>query len=309
MILIVDDEEAVRSVTKRILESNGYRTLAATRGTEAVACYVEKGDEISVVLTDLHMPDMGGAEAIAVLREINPSVRIIVATGAGSPPGAPNAHEMGVQAYIKKPFDLAHLLVTLQQVLQLKDTPMKTYLAVGAILTRDLNGLLLVPATSGHTQFRSPLWRLVLALLILALSLHERPKSEDNEPSPVPDCRSGSRACYNPASAPGRESSRSGGSGFLRASPGKGSACRFSHGGYRSLRRRRSRRRCAGDSSGVPEVLQEYFKISAISDAQEGSQVTVPVGYATEQYRIVGKLTESRPSQEHLSTRAGRPNS
>jgi CheY-like chemotaxis protein len=117
LILIVDDEEAVRSVMKRILESHGYRTLAATRGTEAVACYVERGTEISVVLTDLHMPDMGGAEAIAVLRELNPRVRIIVATGAGSPPGANSVHELGVQAYIKKPFDLAHLLGTLQRVL------------------------------------------------------------------------------------------------------------------------------------------------------------------------------------------------
>jgi PAS domain S-box-containing protein len=117
LILIVDDEEAVRSVMKRILESHGYRTVAATRGTEAVACYVERGTEISVVLTDLHMPDMGGAEAIAVLRELDPRVRIIVATGAGSPPGANSVHELGVQAYIKKPFDLAHLLGTLQRVL------------------------------------------------------------------------------------------------------------------------------------------------------------------------------------------------
>jgi two-component system cell cycle sensor histidine kinase/response regulator CckA len=118
LILIVDDEEAVRSVTKRILEATGYRTLIATTGTEAVACYQEKGYEISVVLTDLHMPDMGGVEAIAILRQINPSVKIIVVTGAGSALGAPSATEMGVQAYIKKPFDVAHLLVTLQNVLQ-----------------------------------------------------------------------------------------------------------------------------------------------------------------------------------------------
>jgi PAS domain S-box-containing protein len=118
LVLIVDDEEAVRSVTKRILESNGYRTLLATRGTEAVACYVARGYEISVVLTDLHMPDMGGVEAIAVLRQINPNVKIIVATGAGSAMGAPSASEMGVQAYIKKPFEVAHLLDTLQKVLR-----------------------------------------------------------------------------------------------------------------------------------------------------------------------------------------------
>jgi len=118
LVLIVDDEDAVRSVTKRILESSGYRTLIATQGTEAVACYSEKGYEISVVLTDLHMPDMGGVEAIAVLRQINPCVKIIVVTGAGSALGAPSAEEMGVQAYIKKPFDVAHLLLTLHNVLQ-----------------------------------------------------------------------------------------------------------------------------------------------------------------------------------------------
>jgi CheY-like chemotaxis protein len=71
-----------------------------------------------VVLTDLHMPDMGGVEAIAVLRQINPEVKIIVVTGAGSALGAPAPVEMGVQGYIKKPFEVAHLLVTLQNVLQ-----------------------------------------------------------------------------------------------------------------------------------------------------------------------------------------------
>ncbi|MBV9104606.1 MAG: PAS domain S-box protein [Verrucomicrobia bacterium] len=118
LILIVDDEEAVRSVTKRILESHGYRTVIATQGAQAVACYLERGYEISVVLTDLHMPDMDGVEAISVLRQINPSVKIIVVTGAGSALGAPTAEEMGVQAYIKKPFDVAHLLGTLHNVIQ-----------------------------------------------------------------------------------------------------------------------------------------------------------------------------------------------
>jgi DNA-binding NtrC family response regulator len=49
---------------------------------------------------------------------MNPKVKIIVVTGAGSALGAPSASEMGVQAYIKKPFDVAHLLVTLHDVLE-----------------------------------------------------------------------------------------------------------------------------------------------------------------------------------------------
>jgi DNA-binding NtrC family response regulator len=66
---------------------------------------------------------MGGVEAIAVLRQINPTVKVIVVTGAGSALGAPTATEMGVQAYIKKPFDVAHLLVTLHNVLQAQTLP------------------------------------------------------------------------------------------------------------------------------------------------------------------------------------------
>ncbi len=46
---------------------------------------------------------------------------------------------------------------------------------------------------------------------------------------------------------------------------------------------------------GCRQVLQEYFKISAISDAQEGTQVTVPTGYSTDEYRLVGKLTGEPP--------------
>ncbi len=186
-------------MTKRILESNGYRTLLASQGTEAVACYVEKGYEISVVLTDLHMPDMGGVEAIAVLRQMNPSVKIIVVTGAGSALGAPSPEEMGVQAYIKKPFDVAHLLVTLNNVLQGKNSSMKSYIALGAILLVILNALLLLPATgSSHcSDFRSGIF---LAILVLVFSLiggkGDTPVTirPDGDPGARPGCRSASSA-------------------------------------------------------------------------------------------------------------------
>ena len=118
LVLIVDDEEAVSSVTKRILEANRYRTLVANNGAEAVSLYASEAHKINLVLTDLNMPSMSGPDTIAMLRRINPNVRIIVATGADSAHGATSAAELGVQALMKKPFDVFLLLDTLRTVLQ-----------------------------------------------------------------------------------------------------------------------------------------------------------------------------------------------
>ncbi len=117
LILIVDDEEAVCSITRRILLSNRYRTLVARNGLEAVALYSNQANEIRLVLTDLNMPSMSGPDTIASLRKINPRVRIIVATGAHSARAAASAIEMGVQAIMKKPFDVSSLLETVRNVL------------------------------------------------------------------------------------------------------------------------------------------------------------------------------------------------
>ena len=117
LILIVDDEDAVCSITQRILQSNRYQTLIARNGLEAVALYSNNANEVKLVLTDLNMPSMSGPDTIATLRKINPSVKIIVATGADSARGAISATEMGVQAIMKKPFDVYSLLNTVRNVL------------------------------------------------------------------------------------------------------------------------------------------------------------------------------------------------
>jgi CheY-like chemotaxis protein len=118
LILIVDDEDAVCSVTKRILEASQYRTLVAKNGAEAVALYANGANEINLALIDFNIPSMSGPDTIAMLRKIKPNVRIIVATGAYSAHGVTSATEMGVQALMKKPFDVFSLLDTLQSVLK-----------------------------------------------------------------------------------------------------------------------------------------------------------------------------------------------
>ena len=118
LILIIDDEEAICTVIKHILESNRYRTLVANNGTEAIALFTNEAREINLVLTDLNMPSLSGSDMIAILKKINPGIPIIVATGAHSAHGATSAAELGVEALLKKPFDVFALLDTLHKVLQ-----------------------------------------------------------------------------------------------------------------------------------------------------------------------------------------------
>jgi two-component system, cell cycle sensor histidine kinase and response regulator CckA len=72
LILVVDDEAAIREITKSSLESYNYRVLTAGDGVEAVSIYAEQVQEISVVLLDMMMPAMDGAIAIHRLQKINP---------------------------------------------------------------------------------------------------------------------------------------------------------------------------------------------------------------------------------------------
>ena len=118
LILIVDDEESIRSVTEDALKSQSYRTLVAKDGTEAVAAYLKNQTEIALVLTDLDMPRQDGATTIQALRRLNPQVPIIVATGLDLSAEVPSASELGVQARLKKPFHASDLLETVSEVLQ-----------------------------------------------------------------------------------------------------------------------------------------------------------------------------------------------
>lgn len=114
LVLVVDDEDAVRQVTQQTLESFGYRVVLAADGIEAVSIYAARKQEIAVVITDMMMPVMDGPRMIQVLLRINPQVRIIAASGLHA-----DAASMGVRQFIPKPYTAETLLKTLHQVLQI----------------------------------------------------------------------------------------------------------------------------------------------------------------------------------------------
>lgn len=80
-ILLVDDEEAVRTITQTTLEVFGYSVVAVSDGVDAVAKYAQMKAEIDLVITDMMMPYMDGPSTIKALRRISPSVKIIGVSG------------------------------------------------------------------------------------------------------------------------------------------------------------------------------------------------------------------------------------
>jgi PAS domain S-box-containing protein len=117
LILVVDDEESIREITKGTLETFGYRVLTANDGTEAVATYADNKSDIAVVLTDMMMPFMDGPATIRALQRMNPDVRIIAASGLGASQRAAEASLAGVQIFLDKPYTAEKLLKALAKIL------------------------------------------------------------------------------------------------------------------------------------------------------------------------------------------------
>lgn len=117
MILVVDDEESIREVAAATLAANGYRTVTAADGLEAMDVYEENKAEIAAVLTDMAMPNMDGATMIAELRNIDPKLNIIAMSGMIHENQTVDLQKLGVEKLLPKPFTAEKLLTTLAEVL------------------------------------------------------------------------------------------------------------------------------------------------------------------------------------------------
>jgi len=113
-ILVMDDEEGVRTVLDRILSRAGYDVVLTTDGASAVQSYRERldaGRRFDIVIMDLTVPGgMGGREALDRLRAVDPGVRAIVASGYSTDPVMANHRKFGFVARVSKPFSISTLL-------------------------------------------------------------------------------------------------------------------------------------------------------------------------------------------------------
>ncbi len=116
-VMIVDDEEMVRNVGRRMLERGGFSVLTAADGKEAIEIFRERGEEIDCVILDMTMPQMSGEEVFSQLRLIRQDVPVILSSGYSEEKLAQNLLVAGLSGFIQKPYKLKHLMDMLHRVL------------------------------------------------------------------------------------------------------------------------------------------------------------------------------------------------
>jgi PAS domain S-box-containing protein len=112
LILVADDEQAVRELLRRGLEDHGYRVLTAAHGAEAVALFEQEADAVALVVTDTTMPFLDGPGAVAAMRRRRPDLPVLLLSGAAEPPVLP----AGVEC-LGKPLELPELLARVARAL------------------------------------------------------------------------------------------------------------------------------------------------------------------------------------------------
>ncbi|HVT71509.1 MAG TPA: PAS domain S-box protein [Lacunisphaera sp.] len=117
LILVVDDEKMISDLITRALTRNGYRVIAAANGSEAIKLFIQHQGAVSLVLTDMMMPVMGGIELIQSLRVLNPGLRIIALSGLEQGGRKGGLAGLGVAEIVGKPFAAGDLLAAVERVL------------------------------------------------------------------------------------------------------------------------------------------------------------------------------------------------
>ncbi len=120
LVLVVDDEPSIRRFASAILSRNGYRTLTAADGREGLKVFGEQCGAVKLVVSDLMMPQLDGLGMIRDLRRIQPDLKTIIVTGLGEENRISEAKAAGADVVLNKPFNAEQLLVSVQQLLNLK---------------------------------------------------------------------------------------------------------------------------------------------------------------------------------------------
>jgi CheY-like chemotaxis protein len=115
LVLVVDDESAIREIAQTALENYNYRVMLASDGIEAIDIYAQNHRSIAIVLIDMMMPNLDTRSTILALQQINPQVQLVVMSGSYLNLEA-MVERKHVSAFLTKPFTTAALLETLANI-------------------------------------------------------------------------------------------------------------------------------------------------------------------------------------------------
>ncbi len=114
-ILVVDDEDALRTVLSIGLTSEGYNVSTASDGDEAISGLQK--ETFDLVVLDIKMPRMNGFEVLKFVKEKHPETKVVMLAGFADFGNVIDVKKLGAEDFVAKPFDLANLLTTIERVL------------------------------------------------------------------------------------------------------------------------------------------------------------------------------------------------
>ena len=116
-VLVIDDDETVRVVARRLLERRGFRVVVAADGIEGVALFGASEDRFALVLLDLTMPRLGGAATLLQLRALDPDVRVVLTSGYREREVAAQFTGIELAGFVQKPFRAEELYAAVARAL------------------------------------------------------------------------------------------------------------------------------------------------------------------------------------------------
>lgn len=117
-LLVIDDEEDLRDMLEFILVGDGFDVVSVDGGEAALA--EARGRSFDLAITDMKMPGMNGMETLTALKELDPSIQVIVVTGYASEQTAAECMKRGAYGYLRKPFELDDLRALIDRALALR---------------------------------------------------------------------------------------------------------------------------------------------------------------------------------------------
>ncbi|MDQ1266045.1 MAG: two-component system, cell cycle sensor histidine kinase and response regulator CckA [Bacteroidota bacterium] len=118
LILVIDDSVFIRDTTAEMLEVAGMRSILAENGEKGIEIYKQKQNEIDLILLDLSMPGIGGAETYKILKSINPDVKVLLSSGYAENDSIDIFRDKDLSGFIQKPYKLDALISSINNILK-----------------------------------------------------------------------------------------------------------------------------------------------------------------------------------------------
>jgi signal transduction histidine kinase/ActR/RegA family two-component response regulator len=126
LVLIVDDEEPVRRLTRRMMEMMGFTVLTAADGREGVELFRKESERIRLVLLDMTMPYLDGEQAFDEMRRIRTGVPTVLCSGFNEQTATNRFADKGLAAFIQKPYQYQQLMAVVRKALMAETEPIQT---------------------------------------------------------------------------------------------------------------------------------------------------------------------------------------